>query len=151
MFQRILVPLDGSKIAEAALEPARHLARLESGEIELVRSQLLPVNLENSQEFPIAHETYEKEAAHCLQYLNDLVSQLEADGIKATAHVLPGGDAATRILEAARQGQADLILLTSQGRSGLGKLMLGSVADKLSRIATCPVMIVGRNAQIVPG
>ena len=149
MFQRILVPLDGSSVAEAALEPARYLARLGSGQIELVRTQLLPVDLEDAKEFPVAHESYQAECLHCLQYLDNVAEKLRGEGLQVSCRVLPGGDAATRIIATAQEDQSDLIILTSQGRSGLGKLMLGSVADKLSRLATCPVMIVGRNSDLV--
>lgn len=147
MFDNILVPLDGSEIAEKALEPARYLASLGGGRIHLVRAQLLPVGLEDAKEFPIAHETHEAEKRHCARYLKELVDG-PLQGVQASFQVLPGGDATTRITEAAQEQQSDLIIMTSRGRSGLGKHMLGSVADKLSRLAACPVMIVGRKSEL---
>ncbi|MBT9584200.1 universal stress protein [bacterium] len=140
MFQKILVPLDGSRAAEAALPLACALAALSHGELELVRCTLLPEDMG----YPIAvpQLVMDGERQHCEAYLMNQVDQLKQTGLTCDFQVLDGGNAARRILEEAEHGHFDLIVLTSHGRTGLAHLMLGSVAEKVSRHAGCPVLIV---------
>ena len=145
MFHKILVPLDGSTAAEAALDSARYLARLGQGEIELLRIQTLPPDLGLTAEFPIPQEVFDQEQKECLNYLTPLAEGLKEGGYRVICTVLEGGDCAGRIIERARSSGSDLIVLTSHGRGGLSRLMMGSIAERVARLAHCPVMIVGPN------
>ncbi len=145
MFSKILVPLDGSFAAEAALESAKYLARVGLGEIELVRIQTLPQDLGYTSEYPIPSEVFEQERLQCQNYLDKVAEHLAEDGFRSRCTVVAGGDCARRIIEAAARSGTELIVLTSHGRSGLTRMMLGSIAEKVARLAHCPVMIVGRH------
>ncbi len=129
MFQTILVPLDGSRLAEGALDTARFLARASLGKLLLVRVSDSPQH---------DHE--------CLEYLQKLVARLRQEGLPAHSQVLEVGPIGERILSAIEDEQVDLVVLTSHGRGGLQRVLLGSVADQVARYSRVPVMIVGRRS-----
>lgn len=136
MFRSILVPLDGSGAAEAALEAAIYLARAAHGEIKLVRAQA-------SRELSSLEQDTDEEA-DCREYLLHVVRRLHAEGLQARSEVLDGGPVAERILEVLEDEDFDLVVLTSHGRTGISRFLLGSVAEKLARHSSVPVLIVGR-------
>lgn len=143
MFKKILVPLDGSTAAEAAIQMACELAGLVAAEILLVRCTTLQFDLGYPPGFPIPHGAMESEYKHCEKYLRDHVQQLSERGFQAHFQVLGSGDAASIIVGVASERSSELIVLSSHGRSGLSHLMLGSVAEKVCRTAPCPVLVVG--------
>lgn len=141
MFQRILVPLDGSAVAESALETACGLAQAFAAQIYLVRclSSLPPADFAaRAEEFHEAHLWDENDA---LEYISGIATRLSASGLSVHRDLLTGTPAET-IAQSAREHQVDLIVMTSHGRSLFSRLMLGSVAETLARIAPCPVMIL---------
>ena len=146
MFSQILVPLDGSKIAEAALEAARYLAGCSQGRISLVRVASTKANTAEWDEASPADQAKEDE---CLEYLEKVAAPLRAEGLKVHCEVLESGPPAERILEIVEDDEIDLVVLTSHGRSGLSRVLLGSVADTISRHSRAPVMIVGRKSDVV--
>ena len=142
MFAKILVPLDGSPAAEAAVPLAAHLAGLSQGEVELVRCPLLP----GERHFPIVSPApvSDPESQRCETYLMQQSFDLKQAGINCSYRVLEAGHVASRIVEAAEQGASDLIVITSHGHSGVVHMLWGSVAEKVARHAPCPVMVVRR-------
>jgi nucleotide-binding universal stress UspA family protein len=78
------------------------------------------------------------------EYLARQVRDLEARGLRATAHVelIVAGDVAEGLIDFARDSGADLIVMATHGRSGIGRWLLGSVADRVVRGAECPVWVV---------
>jgi nucleotide-binding universal stress UspA family protein len=145
-FRRILVPLDGSPQAEAALEPASALAGLEPG-AELV---LLQVVLPAASAFwaPDAvlaaklgsiDPTRQRETAR--RYLDAVARRLEAPGSNVRVRVDEADRVASAVLGAARDEQADVIVMATHGRSGLARLALGSVADKILRAGRTPLFV----------
>ena len=134
------MPLDGSRAAEAALKTARILATLSNGEMELVRCTLLPEDM--GYTIAVPQMVVDGERQHCQAYLMNQAGALEQAGLTCGFQVLDGGNPARRILEEAEHGHFDLIVLTSHGRTGLAHLMLGSVAERVSRHSRCPVLIV---------
>ncbi len=142
MFHKILVPLDGSPEAERALEPARELARAFQAELRLVTVEEMPEEPVPSEWELTLGGFLERKRQQVLENLERLAATFRGHGHEVSTAVLPLGPPVTRIREEARQGQADLIVLFSHGRSGLSRFLLGSVAERLTRNAPCPVMIV---------
>lgn len=138
MFRSILVPLDGSATAESALEPALYLARAAGGDIKLVRAQL-------SHSLSSLEQDTDEEVA-CREYLLGIARRLQAQGVEARVEVLDGGPVADRILEVLSDEDYDLVVLSSHGRTGITRFLLGSVAEQLVRRSPVPVLIVGRRS-----
>jgi nucleotide-binding universal stress UspA family protein len=150
--REILVPLDGSPLAEAALEPAAALAQLWDAEISLVQV-VRPVILTDSSHvtFPSGYSelatTIRRNSAQ--DYLRDLAGHLRESGVKANGVGVIGGAVPETIIDLAAPERVNLLVVATHGRSGIKRLMLGSVADKLIRGAKVPVLVVrpvGRRA-----
>lgn len=146
MFKKILVALDGSPEAEVALDSARFLAQSEAARVELLRVREIPDHLGYPLGFPVAPEVISAEQDACTRYLTARAAELEQQGVSARWRVMAPGDVALSITEAAEKDAADLIILTSHGRTGLGHALMGSVAEKVARHSPCPVMILRRAA-----
>ena len=131
-FERILVPLDGSEMAEAILPQVNRLLRLSSPEILVLQSVPYP------PDFHIALPTILEDA---WRYVRRVTFQLVNEGIRARGIVEQGLAAAT-ILEVALKERASLIAMTTHGRSGLPRWAFGSVAEKVLRASPIPVLAV---------
>lgn len=139
MFQKILVPLDGSSTGEVALD---YLAHLRVQEVLLARIYPEPSEFKEVWiALPQCSEHEQKQ--NCLKYLESLRARLDPT-LKVEVAALPG-DAAEAILLLAETAGCDLILMTSHGRRGIRRFLLGSIAEKVTRFANCPVLLVGRN------
>lgn len=141
---RILVPLDGSRLAEQALEQATRLARLFDAEITLLQV-VFPVQLSVDPALPLP-SAYDKEITEdCRRqaedYLRGISEHLRETAVRASGAAVIGWNAADSILKLARPEHTDLIVVATHGRGGLGRLTLGSVADKLVRAAEVPVLV----------
>lgn len=136
MFQRLLVPLDRSKLAEQAIGRAASLARADGAAIELVLVHE-PFPFAGFSDIPWAIDG--KQDAH---YLESVAAELRISaGVDVTHSVLQGAPAEMIALRA-HEIQADLIVMTSHGRTGLSRAWLGSVADALVRHASIPVLML---------
>jgi nucleotide-binding universal stress UspA family protein len=142
MFFRILVPLDGSKAAEAALEPAAALARAFHGNLRLVRVCPGPVSLDSIVDMQLHEAVARRERERLEKYLEKTRLKYSQSGLTVVTRLLEEGDAAQRILEEIRADPVDLVVLSSHGRTGVARLLLGSVAEHICRRATCPVLII---------
>jgi nucleotide-binding universal stress UspA family protein len=134
---KILIPLDGSPLAEAAIKTAIDLAADAHVTFVLIRAAeahtLLGADPTNAQVQVV------REAE---QYLDSTRESLEKRGVTNVATGVWYGPPAAAIIEAARLNEADLIVMSSHGRSGLGRLILGSVAEAVLRGTIVPVCIV---------
>jgi nucleotide-binding universal stress UspA family protein len=142
MFQRILVPLDGSTRAESALPVAARSARAFGGSVILLHVAAPPVS---SGKFSVP-EAFPKvgtdeELAEATEYLKVLAQSDQLGGITTEVQTLVGATAPT-ILSATRSLHADLIVLCSHGYTGFKHWMLGSVAEKVTRHAPIPVIVL---------
>ena len=138
MFNRILVPLDGSSFGEHALPWAQSIARRAEARIELVHVYQ-PAGL---PETAWADQAYEQGKQKAQAYLECVVERLKPStrfGVEAT---LLEGHVAERLLKQVNETGADLIVLTTHGRGSLSRYWLGSVADELIRRATVPLLMV---------
>ncbi len=141
MYQRVLVPLDGSRVAEAILPFIEQIAGPLDMEVLLVRV----VPLTSMDVAAMAKEAQGGEPIlkelDAQGYLEPLVASLKAKGVRAGARVRIG-DPATEIVAAAKEINADLIAMTTHGRSGLGRLLFGSVAEAVLRSSPIPVFLL---------
>jgi nucleotide-binding universal stress UspA family protein len=141
-YHRVLVPLDGSPLAEAVLPFVSSLAGPLGLEISLLRVTpvVTPKVLEGGTQRIILDQG-ERLREEAEAYLRGIASRLVADGFRVTTTVRTG-EAAPEIVAGARECQADLIGMMTHGRTGLGRLFFGSVAEAVLRHAAVPVFVV---------
>ena len=143
MYTRIVVPLDGSDVAEQALDPAIEMARLMRLPVHLVR--VLDAHPQDfasvygSFVMPIDSGEFEVERDAAGQYLKETARMLEQGG-QVITHELRYGQALAGIVETLRDG--DLLVIASHGRSGMSRWFLGSVAESVIRQSTVPVLLI---------
>lgn len=147
MFERILVPLDGSSRAEEAIPVAARIARAFDGSILLLHVVIPPVST-GKYSVPEAYPRREadEELAEANEYLKTVAMLEELSHIPTESQALVG-DVAPTILNAAHSMHAALIVLSSHGYSGFNRWMLGSVAEKIIRHASIPVVVI-RGGQV---
>jgi nucleotide-binding universal stress UspA family protein len=138
LFKRILIAVDTSDIGVHATRVGLELASALGAEIALIHV-IAPAVADQSW-FPVA-------SFELTQKPDDEISEVLA-GLKGRAPIpaetvrfIPVGDPATSISDAARGWPADLVVIGSHGRDGLGRAFLGSVAEDVARRAPCPVLI----------
>lgn len=135
-MERILVPLDGSALSEAIVPIAEALARDHDAELLLLRA--VPTRTGRGSD-PTEPEVNVGEAE---RYLARIAAQLHARGFFRVRRSVRHARPEHAISEAAAQDHVDLIAMATHGRSGLGRLLLGSVAESLIRHAPAPVLLV---------
>ncbi len=149
MFERILVPLDGSKMGETALTHVQHLLSKMGPDVktEVVLLQVISslshyvIAGEASVQVPYTEKEIEQIKRKVRNYLNKTGETLKAQGVTVKAKVATGKPA-DEIVKAAEELKADLIAMSTHGRSGLSRLTFGSVTDKVLRTGTVPVLVV---------
>ena len=137
-IRKIMVPLDGSDLAEAALETAIDILR------EHPATTLLLVRAAESPRPSAGDPSADKECAirAAESYLNGVVAGLRECGITRVHAAVWYGPAAPTIVEAASAEQVDLIIMTSHGRGGIGRLIFGSVAESVLHGTRTPILLV---------
>jgi nucleotide-binding universal stress UspA family protein len=136
-IKTILVPLDGSTLAESALTPAVDLAREHGARVVLLRAA-------EAHTLPMVDPTEAQVRAvrAAEEYLGDARGRVSRAGIADIDTSVWYGPPAEAIVEAARHRGADLIVMSSHGRSGLGRLVLGSVAETVLRATRVPILLI---------
>jgi nucleotide-binding universal stress UspA family protein len=152
MYAHLLVALDGSEAAEQALPHVQALAEKFGSTVTLLRT-VVPVETimaETSTAGPAVGEVappmdptpiIEAEESSATSYLTGIERRLRELGIDVRVEH-PEGNASDVIVERATELHADLILMTTHGRTGLGRIVFGSTAEAVLRHAPCPVLIV---------
>jgi nucleotide-binding universal stress UspA family protein len=138
MFERILIPLDGSPRAELILSQVGRILSREDSEILFLR-MVGPVPVSGMAEEDRVTMDQTRHAAE--QYIDDLVRRFSERGAKARGRVLMGSASET-ILDVAKEESSTLIAMTTHGRTGLSRWFMGSVAEKVVRASTVPVLLV---------
>lgn len=135
--EKILVPLDGSALAESAIAVAVEMAHPGLATLVLVRAAeahtLLGADPTDAQVVVV------REAE---TYLAGVADRLKQQGLTKIETSVWYGPAAAAIVDAARARKADLIVMTTHGRGGLGRLILGSVAESVLRGTTTPILLL---------
>jgi len=147
MFNKILVPLDGSKLAECVLPFLNDLAKVSDGEVTLISvTERVPgyrpvQDYSQPLEERLIPEAVGKKERQAERYLSRIAKGLEAKGIKVQTQVLLGNPA-QEITYYARHHGYDLIVMASHGRTGPSRWAFGSVADKVFRASGAPVLMI---------
>jgi nucleotide-binding universal stress UspA family protein len=141
MYEKILVPLDGSELAERAVRHAEEVARGTGAEILLLQAVYIPMPIVPEAVLIAGGKVVEEAAREAAEYLEKMAASLRADGFKVRAMVQerPPADA---ILHVADREEVDVIVMSTHGRSGLSRLVMGSVAESVLHAARRPVMLV---------
>ena len=148
VVSRIVVPLDGSEISNHALPVATTLAKLFGIPIHIVRAfdpiSTLPMAPRVFGATPpisaeMSDRIWQEAESEARSTVNEAVSRLNADGVEVSGAII-NGSAFFAVSEAIQSG--DLLVLTSHGRGGVRRWLLGSVAEKLVREADAPVLLV---------
>ena len=134
-WNRILVALDGSEKAEEILPDAVWIARTQKAAVDLVRVAIPVVTSGGVGEFPLVFPSEDPKP-----YLRAVSGRLLAEGVDARVVGLEGR-AALEILNHAKENHAGLICMTTHGRSGVARVLLGSIAEEVLRHAPCPVFL----------
>jgi nucleotide-binding universal stress UspA family protein len=142
MFYRIIVPTDFSSCSEEAWRLAQRLAGMSGA--ELVLTHVLteaPLFREGPFIMPKVREVFEAARSFADAALQEWVAKARAEGLSARA-ALRSGVAYQEIVTLAVDERADLIVIGTHGRGGIDRALLGSVADRVIRLAPCPVLTV---------
>jgi nucleotide-binding universal stress UspA family protein len=140
MYKRILLPLDGSDVAEQAMPHAVTQAQLCGAELILLRvlEPFIHVRGLSAADLARIREQSEEWAS---EYLDVVAKPLQEEGVTVLKAMTEGRPHAV-ILQYAEEHDVDLIVLCSRGRSGVSRWLMGSVADRVVRGATVPVLLV---------
>ncbi len=154
MFKRILVPLDGSQLSARALPYAFEIAQRFGAEVILLQVVEVPsavslapagvgistVATELAKE---ATQTQERRnIARARRYLSNKLRSITTRGINGSFQVVTGTSPAKSILEFCKKEGVDLVVMTTSGKGGLKRALLGSVADQLIRDPSVPELVI---------
>lgn len=143
-FDRILVGLDGSPLAEQVLQSAVAMGEIWQSELRLLRvispiaHSLESFNAERRQQY---NSIYDKAGAEAKAYLQQVAARIKSDSLTVATNVVLRQDPAAAILRESQVAQCDLIAISTHGRGGLARLVMGSVSDKVIRGAETPVLV----------
>jgi len=144
MFQRILVPVDGSDTSRHALQRAIDLAKEQHARLRIVHA-VDAVNFGLDTEF-VLNDFIEAVRKSGRDTLAQAGAMARTAGIEAETQLLevdtPGKHIAEVLVDDAQRWQADLLVIGTHGRRGINRLLLGSIADKLLHLATMPVLLI---------
>ncbi|MFQ6029251.1 MAG: universal stress protein [Dehalococcoidia bacterium] len=143
MYSRILVPLDGSDLAEQVLPYVRALGRSLKSPIELISTfEAAPEEVADPRHGHYAHQIDASTQADSLDYLNGIKSgSLDDLGVEVSCTINEGHPAEWIVAEAEKQADT-LIAMSTHGRSGMARFVMGSTTDKVLRAASSPMLIV---------
>ena len=140
--QRILVPLDGSRVAEQILPAVTAVAQALSAELVLFQVPIAHVDGWMTGEWFVPIQGVLATAAQDAHvYLSEVSSRLKKQGLRVTTATMMGS-VAESIIEYAEANQADLVAMCTHGRTGLERWTLGSVADRVLRAGSIPILLV---------
>ena len=144
MYQKILVPLDGSELAECALPHVKNLVK--GGVVgEVILLNVVKVHIPERGEYAgriDINAIRESLFMESRKYLADIESRLASEGIKVKMESLEGNRPADTISDYAQKNGMDMIVIATHGYTGLKKLMLGSVALEVLHDSHVPVLLI---------
>ncbi len=136
-----MIPLDGSDLARRGLGEAEKLAKCFGAELVLLQVvPFMPIYGSPELVTPLIIDEKQKEAAE--QYLANLCEELRKKDFKVTATVKTGQQVALEIIDFAKEHGVDLIVMSTHGRSGITRWVLGSVALKVLTRAETPILLL---------
>ena len=141
MYTKILVPLDGSKVAEGVLPHAKALAYSEGAELVLLTVSANPALDFAFSDPGLAQTAVLEQEERSKKYMSDVEAQLKAAGFR-TSTVLRVGSVAEVILEVAEELGVDIIAMSTHGRTGPARWLLGSIAERVVHSSKIPVLLI---------
>jgi nucleotide-binding universal stress UspA family protein len=138
LFKRILIPTDGSENTKEAIAKGLEMAKMMEAEVTAlyVVDQTSFINFPMDSTIVSVYSMLEKEGKDAVEYVRSEGARI---GVKVTAQVEEGSPA-RKIVDASKMH--DLVVMGTLGRTGISKLLLGSVAERVVRFADCPVLVV---------
>ncbi|AGG06759.1 MULTISPECIES: universal stress protein [Dehalococcoides] len=144
MYKKILVPLDGSKAAEGVLPHAKALAFSEGSQILLLNVVSNPAVEFAFSDPAIAAISVNEQVDSGKEYMVRVENKLKGEGYDVRVLLREGG-AAEVILSVAEEEKVDVIAMSTHGRSGAARWLLGSVAERVVRHSHIPIMLIRSN------
>ena len=145
MYKRILVPLDGSKVAEGVLPHAKSLAYSEGAELVLLTVAANPAMEFMFADPGSAQEAIFEQEEKSKQYLSEIENKLKLEGFR-TSTLMRVGSVAEVILGVAEELQVDAIAMSTHGRTGPARWLLGSIAERVVHNSEIPVLLIRAKA-----
>lgn len=144
MFQHILIPLDGSTFGEQALGYATTLARQFNATITLCHVILQPQGapMLAAEASELTSDIENRALTSAVEYLESKAAVLRATGLTVNLHTAQSNSVPQAILDAIRTENADTVVMSTHGHTGLGRWMFGSVAERVVRHSPVPVLLV---------
>ena len=145
MYERILLPLDGSPLSECALDHARAIAQA-LGDCEVILFMAVEpaggqITRGGAAVSDIVRAAQKEAEADSKEYLSRISAKLNKEGLR-TSILVVGGPPSDEILKYSKEANVDLIVMSTHGRSGLSRFIAGSVARKVIDHSAVPVLIV---------
>ncbi|MBS0424817.1 MAG: universal stress protein [Proteobacteria bacterium] len=143
MYQKILVPIDGSATSECALDEVIKFARQQNAHVEIVHV-LEDIWYSDSESYLNYAELVQAMKYSSEKMLAQAQTKLQQAGVAVEAKLLEAHDerVANIIVDEAKNSKADLIMIGTHGRSGFSHMLLGSVAEGVARTAHIPVLLI---------
>jgi nucleotide-binding universal stress UspA family protein len=144
-FRKVLVPLDLSESSDLILEPVKSLARVTQAHLTLIHvvEPAFDVTLPSPPLIaPMETGLTDRECERAQRHLDRLAAKLRSEGFSVATRVASGAGVAGRLLAKLRDGNFDLVAMTTHGRGGLQRTVLGSVATRLITDAAQPVLVL---------
>lgn len=141
MYKRILVPVDGSETSNKAVVAALQMARENGGRVRLVH---VLDELAYLSGYEIGGDLLKIARDYALKVLDDVLAMAKSAGVPADTKLVeaPGARIGEVVADEARSWEADLIVTGTHGRRGVGRVLLGSGAEQVLRLAPVPVLTV---------
>ena len=141
MYRRILVPLDGSKVAEGVLPHAKLLAYSEGAELILLTVGANPTLDFVFSDPSLAEGAVEEQEERSKTYITAVENELKSAGFK-TSTLMRFGSVAEVILGVSEELQVDVIAMSTHGRTGPARWLLGSIAERVVHNSKIPVLLI---------
>ncbi len=142
MFKKILVTLDGSQLAERAIDPAVALAKKFEAELVLLRIPVVEAQMAVAYGMGVPYEPELKRSQEEAEsYLYSWQMKLLGSGIRVRTEVVSGAPSDV-ITDVADADHVDLVVMSTHGRSGFSRLVYGSVAESVLRSSHIPVLLI---------
>ena len=144
MYKKIVVPLDGSQVAECVIPHIEAIAGKSATKVELV-TVVEPLDIPTRGQIAISDDEIkqidDEGKNEATKYLRQVSSRIAKAGVNADTVILSGKPADSLVRYAVNNG-ADLIIMATHGRSGISKIFWGSVAEKILRATDIPVLLI---------
>ena len=142
MYTNILVPLDGSSFAEMALPHASALAAKFECTVTLVKVFENPHVYRAAVDQGVLEDIHRAAIKDASDYLESVKANLTAEGLSIELDLIEGDNVAAMLLEAIEECGADLVVMSTHGRSGFDRWRFGSVAQRVARHTTVPIVLI---------